>query len=113
MHVFVDNLHLRTPGQLCALAESTWPAVGRIDNHGQQNALFVTLVGRTKGILKPVFTDFDGFICLQVAQMPRSRDVAIFMVMITDDRQTKPIALPLAHARGITTLSKMLWVVWL
>ena len=34
--------------------------------------------------------------------MPRSRDVAIFVPMTDDDRlQTKPIALPLAHARGI------------
>ena len=36
--------------------------------------------------------------------MPRSRDVAIFMVMtMTDDRQQtgKLIALPLAHVRGV------------
>ena len=32
--------------------------------------------------------------------MPRTRDLAIF-VMMTDDRQTKPSALPLAHARGV------------
>jgi hypothetical protein len=41
-------------------------------------------------------------LCLQVAQVPRSRDMAIF---VSTDRQTdgqtdKPIALPLAaHAR--------------
>ena len=33
-------------------------------------------------------------------QMPRTQDLAIF-VMTTDDRQTKPIALPLADARGV------------
>ena len=33
--------------------------------------------------------------------MPRTRDLAIFMTTTTDDRQTKPIALPLAQARGV------------
>ena len=32
--------------------------------------------------------------------MRRTRDLAIFMTMTTD-RQTKPITLPLAHARGV------------
>ena len=32
--------------------------------------------------------------------MPRTRDLAIF-VTTTDDGQTKLIALPLAHARGV------------
>ena len=34
--------------------------------------------------------------------MPRTRDLVIF-VMTTDDRQTKPIALPLAHVRRVKT----------
>ena len=34
--------------------------------------------------------------------MPISPDLAIFVVTTTDDRQTKPIALPFAHARGVT-----------
>ena len=33
--------------------------------------------------------------------MPRSRDVAIVVVMMMTDRQTKPIALPLAHVCGV------------
>ena len=37
--------------------------------------------------------------------MPRSPDLAIFMLTTDNDRQqqrqTKPIALPLAHARGV------------
>ena len=39
--------------------------------------------------------------------MPRSPDLAIFMLTTDNDRQrqTKPIALPLAHARGVTTVS--------
>ena len=78
--------------------------------HGQQwvwligvaniNALFVMLVGRAKGFeahLSHFFADFDDLLCLRVAQMSRSLDLAIFVVT-TDDR---PIALPLAHARGV------------
>ena len=33
--------------------------------------------------------------------MPRSPDLAIFVILNNDRRQTKPITLPLAHARGI------------
>ena len=52
----------------------------------------------TEASFSPISTDS---LCLRVAQIPRSRDVAIF-VPTTDDRwQTKPIALPLAHARGV------------
>ena len=41
--------------------------------------------------------------------MPKSRDVAIFVPTTDDDRQqTKPIALPLAHVRGVIILSKQL-----
>ncbi|MCG8623027.1 MAG: hypothetical protein MJE68_13660 [Proteobacteria bacterium] len=51
---------------------------------------------------------------LRVAQTPRSPDLAIF-VLTTDDRQTdrrqtKPITLPLAHARGvIIILARCFW----
>ena len=48
---------------------------------------------------------------MRVAQMPRYRDLAIFVPMTDNDRrwqttddskrQTKPIALPLAHVRGV------------
>ena len=86
MHVFVDDLYLRRLGQLCTWAESTWPAVGTVDRRGQPNALFMTLVGHTKGteaIFLPILTDS---FCLRVAQMPRSQGVAIFVVMTTTDR---------------------------
>ena len=38
--------------------------------------------------------------------MPKTRDLAIFVTTTTTttDRQTKPIALPLAHARGVIML---------
>ena len=67
-----------------------------------------------------IFTDA---LHLRVAQMSRSPDLGIF-VLTTDDRQTddrrqtKPITLPLAHARGViiqahyrhSTLSSDLYV---
>ena len=82
--------------------------------HGQQwvrligvaniNALFATLVAvpkdskLTEATFSPISTDL---LCLRVAQMPRSLDLAIFVVTTDDRRQTKPTALPLAHARGV------------
>ena len=40
--------------------------------------------------------------------MPRSGNVAIFVMTMTDDRKTKPLfALPLAHAHGVTTLARI------
>ena len=80
-----------------------------VDRHGQQNALFYTLVGRTKR-MKHIEASFlliltDSFY-LRVAQMLWSQDVAIFMVTTTTDRrQTKPITLPLVHARGVINCS--------
>ena len=52
--------------------------------------------------VSPILTDS---LCLRVAQIPRARDVAIFVVMTTtDDRQqTILIALYLAHACGVIT----------
>ena len=47
-------------------------------------------------------------LCLQVAQMPRSRDLAIFMLI--DNRQIKPIALPLAaRAHRVITFRTLLF----
>ena len=47
-------------------------------------------------------------LCLRVARMPRSQDLAILvprqMTLTDDDRQNKPIALPLAHARRVIIL---------
>ena len=42
--------------------------------------------------------------------MPRSPDLAIFMLTTDNDRQqrqTKPIALPLAHARGVIIITPL------
>ena len=54
---------------------------------------------------------------LRFAQTPRSPDLAIFVLTTdrqTDRRQTKPITLPLAHARGVimTELCCYTFVVW-
>ena len=48
-----------------------------------------------EGSLSPKSTDS---LCLLVAQVPRPRDMAIFVLTTTT---TLPITLPLAHARGV------------
>ena len=94
-----------------AWTESTWPVVGTVDRHGQQKthylwcswALPKNLIQSMSASFSPISMDS---LCLQATQMPRSWDVVIFMPTTTDDRQrrqTKPIALPLAHARGVIT----------
>ena len=110
MHVLVDDLCLRMLGQLCAWAEieSAWPAVGTVDRRGQQNALFVTLVGRTKGESKHTEAKFCRFWRIHFAY-ESLRCLNLEMLRFSWWRQTaqqrrrptKPIALPLAHARGI------------
>ena len=58
------SLPARMRKRLCAWAEST---VGKVDRRGQQNALFVTLVGLANGIeayWSQCFDDFDRFIVL-------------------------------------------------
>ena len=42
-------------------------------------------------------------LCLQVTRTTSSQDLVIFVLTTTtdDDRQTKPIALPLAHVCGV------------
>lgn len=60
---------------------------------GQQNTVFVTLMGLTKQL---ILKDNEGsfwmvlmdLLCLPVAQIPRSRDLAIFVPTTTDDRQS-------------------------
>ena len=41
------------------------------------------------------------WLCLQLTQMPRSPELVIFVPMTDDNRQTKPITLPLAYVRGV------------
>ena len=43
---------------------------------------------------------------LLVAQVPRPRDMAIF-VLTTTTTTTRPITLPLAHARGVISLGAL------
>ena len=63
--------------------------------------LFVMLAGNIS-ILKPVFLpNLIDSLYLQLAQVPRGRDLAIFVTMtmtMTERRQTEPITLLLAHA---------------
>ena len=65
--------------------------VGTVDGHGygdQQKALLVTLldhVSRSEAYWSHFFTKI---ICLQVTQVPRARDVAIFVLMTTTTMTT-------------------------
>ena len=96
--MFVDDLNLRLLGHLCAWAESTWPAVAQSVGVANINALFVTLMGCTKGIeayWSQFFANFNRFVVLTShsdAQISRCGDFH----GDNDKRQTKPIALPLA-----------------
>jgi hypothetical protein len=89
------------PTSLCA--PSTWGT--------QQNTVFATLVSLTKRFeaneasLSTISTDS---LCLRIAEVPRCRDLAIFVRTTDDRRQTtdnrqwahKPIALPLLRMRA-------------
>ena len=68
-----------------------------------ENARFVALVSHVQQFKvhrNQFFTDIYQFVVV-TAQMPRTRDLAIFMTTTTDNGQTKPITLSLAHARGV------------
>ena len=75
-----------------------------VDRRGQKNARFVALVSlavRFEANTSKFFTNFDCFVVLtdcSGAEMSRSGDFCA-----TDSLVTKPIALPLAHAHGVTT----------
>ena len=76
------------------------------------NTLFAMLLGCAKGFeayRSQFFADFDRFVVLTSlsdAYISRSGDFC------GDDRQTKPIALPLAHARGVKrTIVQKPWCV--
>ena len=68
---------------------------------------FVMLMDHVRLIqstLKPIFTMPNSIdsLCLQVAQVPRSRDMGIFVLTTTTTAMTiRPIILPLAHVRGV------------
>ena len=93
-------------------------AVGAVNRCGQQNTLFVMLVGRakdskhTEASISPTLT---GSLCLYVAQMPRTREVAIF-VPTTDDRRQQMMTdktdcfTPCACAQGNITIQLTLVV---
>ena len=64
--------------------------VGSVDRRGLLKCSICDAHGpclTIQSIMKPVFDDIDGYVVLQVAQTPRSPDLAIFVLMMTDDRQ--------------------------
>ena len=81
--------------KLCAWAESKWGVVDRCD---QQNAVFAT---HNEGSFSTISTDL---LCLPVTQMPRSRYLAIFVLITIDDRQTDCFIPCCACARGVMSV---------
>ena len=101
-----------------------WPVVHEQKAHGLQWARSIGMANKmhylwrswavpkelkhTEASFSPISTDSC---CLRVAQIPISQDMAIFMVTTTDRqtdrRQTKPITLPFAHARGVINWGHM------
>ena len=64
--------------------------MGKVDKHGQQNTLFVTLVGPVK--------QFEAY-CRKFFA-----NINLFIVLTIRQQTDKPIALPLAHAHGVIRL---------
>ena len=90
------------------MSRSTWPAVGMVDRCGQQNALFMTLDGRTKGIKAYMYwsqfllISMDSF-CLQVTHWFLDLEMWRFSWWRrwqTDDRQTNRLFYPLRMHAG-------------
>ena len=85
--------------RLCAWTESTWPTVGVVHRRGQHKTQYFWLSWLVSSInVEPVFLPhLTVWSCLQFAQMPTTRDLAIF-VLTTADGQTD--CLPLARMRA-------------
>ena len=94
--------------RLCAWAESTWwEVLIGVANKMQYLRRSWTLPNDSKHNEASFSTISTDKLYLWVAQMSRSPDLAIFVLTTdrqTDRRQTKPITLPLAHARGVIIL---------
>ena len=75
--------------------------VGRVDRHGQKNVVFTCLWAspndsrHNRASFSTIATDS---LCLLVTQMPRSPDLAIF-VLTTDDRKNQ-LLYPLLRMRA-------------
>ena len=85
-----------------------WARLMGMATMASRKTLLVTLMGRDeqfKTYLHQFFADSTDWLCLQVVQMPRCRDLAIFVVTM-DDRQEKLIALPLVHACGVIIVAR-------
>ena len=90
IHASVDDLihtlYYASYAQALGCSRQAWP-IKKCSICGAHG-----LCKATRSTSKPA--NFDRFIA---AQMPRTQDLGIFM-LTTEDRQTKPIALPLAHS---------------
>ena len=88
-----DDLYL-----LCSVVRMSRKHMGvPLIGMANQNAMFVTQVGFTKRFEVHVvynevsFSKISTDLCLQVAQMPKSRDLAIFMLTDRQNRLLYPL----------------------
>jgi hypothetical protein len=76
---------------------------GVVDRRAQQNTVFATLVSLTKRFEASLSTICTDSLCLRIAEVPRCRDLAIFVRTTDDRRQTTDTQTdcftPAAHAR--------------
>ena len=78
-------------------------AVGSVDRCGQQNAVFATLMDlandskHNETSFSMISTDM---LYIQVAQTPRSPDLAIFVLMMTDSERKNDYFTPCTCVRG-------------
>ena len=99
-----------TQSQSCAWAE-TICIVGMVDGRGYDGGQKYAICDTCRpchsdlSILRPVLSlRSTDSLHLQLAQLPRSQDLAIFVSMTTT-MTTEPIALSLAHTRGVIMVS--------
>ena len=101
----VDDLylHVHMLGQLCAWAESTWPACSGQGWYACPTKHTICdargACQRNRSILKPVFHQFRPIHCAYMSL--RCLHVKIWRFSCWQQQTYKPITLPLAHARGV------------
>lgn len=71
--------------------------MGRVDRLCDAQGPYQIMI---RSIIKLVFANFDGFVALTSAQMPKSQDLVIF-VLVTDNTQNR-----LLHPLGMCTGNK-------
>jgi hypothetical protein len=100
-HAYILTISISALGQLCAWAESLhcimhWIGCLSIGVANKRHYLSRSWIVSLN--LKHILEFFTDLLCLRVARVPRSQEVAIFVLT------TQPITLPLAHVCGVITV---------